>query len=240
MSDVFSPVYKRVLIKLSGEALSEGAAPGEILNDAFLSKIAGIIRRCVESGVQIGIVIGGGNIWRGRKTDKMDKCRADYMGMLATAINCLAMQDTLEQTGIPAKVLTAIEMKECAEYFTPAKANALLDKNEVVIFGCGTGSPFFSTDTAAVLRAVEIGADVVLMSKKIDGVYSADPKSDPTAVKYDELSYSEYLSKGLKAMDATAASLSRDNHLSILFFGLNDPENIVRALKGEKIGTLLK
>ena len=238
--DMKKPVYKRVLLKLSGEALARGGKPGEILNYDFVEQICRTVKQCVDMGVQVGIVVGGGNIWRGRQGTKMDRARADHMGMLATAINSLALQDTLENMGVTTRVMTAIEMKQCAEAYIRGRAIHHLEKGRVVIFGCGIGSPFFSTDTAAVLRAAEINADIVLMAKNIDGVYTADPKKDPTAKKLSEIKYTDILAQGLGAMDSTATSFSMDNHLPILFFGLDDPNNIIRAVCGEKIGTIVQ
>mgnify|MGYP001037139698 FL=1 len=231
-------MYKRVLLKLSGEALS--GENGNILNYAFIRKVGEAIKEVQSLGAQVSIVVGGGNIWRGRQGTEMDRTRADHMGMLATAINCLGLQDCFEQQGLDVRVMTAIEMKQFAEPYIRNKAVSHLEKGRVVIFGCGIGSPFFSTDTAAVLRAAEIGADVVLMAKNIDGVYNADPKVDPQAVKFEHINYSEILSRHLKAIDTTATSFSMDNSIPILVFGLDDPQNIVRAVKGEKIGTIIE
>jgi len=232
------PKYKRVLIKLSGEALAAGGKG--ILNYEFVSQICTTIKKCVDMGVQVGIVVGAGNIWRGRQGEAMDRTRADHMGMVATVINCLALQDAFEKTGLETRVMTAIEMKECAEPYIRNKAVHHLENNRVVIFGCGIGSPFFSTDTAAVLRAAEINADIVLLAKNVDGVYTADPKLDPKAEKLDHLDYMDILSKGLRVIDTTATSFSMDNNIPILLFGLDDPENIVRAVMGEKIGTIVR
>lgn len=234
------PVYKRVLLKLSGEALAQGSKNGEILNYDFVGKICNVIKKCTEMGVQIGIVVGGGNIWRGRQGVKMDRTRADHMGMLATVINALALQDAFESIGVGTRVMTAIEMKECAEPYIRNKAVSHLEKGLVVIFGCGIGSPFFSTDTAAVLRAAEIGADIALMAKNVDGVYTADPKKDPTAKKLAAINYADILMNGLGAMDSTATSFGMDNKIPIIFFGLDDPDNIIKAINGEKIGTMVK
>ncbi|MBQ5602360.1 MAG: UMP kinase, partial [Clostridia bacterium] len=189
--------------------------------------------------VQVSIVVGGGNIWRGRQGGKMDRTRADHMGMLATTINSLAIQDVLEQLGIQTRVLTAIEMKQFAEPYIRNKAVSHLNKGRVVIFGCGIGSPFFSTDTAAALRAAEIGADIMLFAKNIDGVYTADPKKDPDAKKLDSIEYMDILSKHLTVIDTTATSFSMDNDIPILLFGLDDPRNIIRAVMGEEIGTIV-
>ena len=233
-----TPKYKRVLLKLSGEALAAGS--DGILNNEFIGTIAGVLRRCLDKGVEIGIIVGAGNIWRGRQGKNMDQTRADYMGMLATAINALALQDAFLQSGIDTRVMTAIQMHELAEPYIRNKAVSHLEKGRVVIFGCGLGIPFFSTDTAAVLRAAEIGADIVLMAKNIDGIYTADPKKDPNAHKLNSIEYKEILYRGLAALDSTATSFSMDNHIPILAFGLNDPENIYRAVMGEEIGTIIK
>ena len=233
-------IYKRVLLKISGEAI--GGSGNEVLDFDVISRICCVIKRCLDAGVQIGIVIGGGNIWRGAKdgADKMDRTRAVHMGMLATAINCLALADALEKTGAEVRVQTAIEMRPLAEPYVRLRAISHLAKGRVVIFGCGTGSPFFSTDTAAVLRGAEICADIVLLAKNVDGVYTDDPRTNPGARKYDELTPGDFLRDNLAAMDATAASLSRDNKLPVLLFALSDPENIYRAVMGEKVGTLVR
>jgi len=201
-----------------------------------------VVAKCVTAGIQVGIVVGGGNFWRGVKdgSGKMERTRADHMGMLATTINSLALADMLEQRRVDVRVQTAIEMRSIAEPYIRSKAIRHLDKGRVVIFGCGTGNPFFSTDTAAVLRAAEVNADVILLAKNVDGVYSADPNIDPTAVKYDSISYADVLAQQLKVMDSTATSLSMDNHIPIMLFALEDPENIYRAAMGEQIGTLVK
>ena len=234
------PKYKRVLLKISGEALAGDAHRG--LNFAVIGSVCDVVKKCVEAGVQIGIVVGGGNFWRGLKDggDHMERTRADHMGMLATVINALAIADCLEQRDVPVRVQTAIEMNKIAEPYIRGKAVRHLEKGRVVIFGCGTGNPFFSTDTGAVLRAAEIGADAILLAKNIDGVYSADPAKDPTAVKYDSITYDEVLAQHLAVMDTTATSLSMDNHLPIVLFALKDPENIYRVVMGEKIGTIVK
>jgi len=190
-------------------------------------------------GVEIAIVVGGGNFWRGRSSDKMDRTRADHMGMLATVINSLALQDALEQRGVPTRVQTAIEMRQIAEPYIRGKAARHLEKGRIVIFGCGTGNPFFSTDTTAALRAAEIDADIILLAKKVDAVYDSDPNVNPDAVKFDEISYKDVLNRGLGVMDSTATSLCMDNNIPIRVFGLDDPENIIRVLNGETIGTLV-
>jgi uridylate kinase len=240
MEDIMAevkPQYKRILVKLSGEALSAGK--DGILNYDFLEKLGSVIKTCVDMGTQVSIVVGAGNIWRGRQGVNMDRTRADHMGMLATVINCLALQDTFERIGLQTRVMTAIEMKECAEPYIRNKAISHLEKGRVVIFGCGIGSPFFSTDTAAVLRAGEICADIVLFAKNVDGVYTADPKLDPDAKKIDRIEYIDILRDGLRVLDFTATSFSMENHIPILLFGLDEPENIIRAVNGEKIGTIV-
>ncbi len=230
-----SPKYKRVLLKLSGEALAAGA--DGILNFDFIASIADVLKKCRDAGVQIGIIVGAGNIWRGRQGGKMDRVRADSMGMLATAINALALQDTFIQNGLDTKVMTAVEMQTFADRYVTRDAVKALEEGKIVIFGCGLGSPYFSTDTAAVLRAAEIEADVVLMAKNIDGIYSADPKKDPSAVRYDELTYAEILAKQLKALDLSATTFCMENDISAYAFELKDPMNIYRVIMGEKIGT---
>ncbi len=229
--------YKRVLLKISGEALAGENGFG--LDEGTIAHISENIKKIVDMGVQVSIVVGGGNIWRGRSSENMDRTRADHMGMLATAINALALCSALENYDVPTRVQTAIEMRQVAEPYIRGKAERHLEKGRVVIFGCGTGNPFMSTDTAAALRAVETEADVILLAKKVDAVYDSDPNINPNAKKYDVLSFSDILSKNLGVMDSTAASLCRDNNVPILVFGLNDPVNIVRAVKGEKIGTLV-
>lgn len=226
------PCYKRVLVKLSGEALSAGS--DGIFNYDFIDEVCRVIKKCVDAGTQVSIVVGAGNIWRGRQGVNMDRTRADHMGMLATVINCLALQDSLEKLGVDTRVMTAVEMQRFAEPYIRNKAVSHLNKGRVVIFGCGIGSPFFSTDTAAVLRAAEINADIVLLAKNVDGVYTADPKIDPTAKKLSNIDYIDILKEGLKALDFTATSFSMENHIPILLFGLDDPENIYKAVCGEK------
>ncbi len=229
--------YKRVLLKLSGEALAGEAKRG--LDFDVIGGVCDVVKQCVDIGVQIGIVVGGGNIWRGLKDggDRMERVRADHMGMLATVINALALADCLEQRGVPVRVQTAIEMNRIAEPYIRTKAIRHLEKGRVVIFGCGTGNPFFSTDTGAALRAVEIGADAILLAKNIDGVYSADPDKDDTAVKYDVISYDEVLRQHLMVMDSTATSLSMDNHMPIMVFNLDGDGIFDRALRGEDVGS---
>jgi uridylate kinase len=227
------------LLKISGEALAGDASRG--LDFEVIGRVCDVIKECVNMGVQVGVVVGGGNFWRGKKDggENMVRVRADHMGMLATVINALAVADTLEQKGVSVRVQTAVEIQGIAEPFIRAKAIRHLEKGRVVIFGCGTGNPFFSTDTGAVLRAAEIDADVILLAKNIDGVYSADPRRDPGAVKYDSISYDEVLSQRLEVMDYTATSLAMDNQIPVLLFALKDPENIRRAVLGEQIGTVV-
>ena len=234
------PKYHRVLLKISGEALAGDAHRG--LDFDVIGSVCDVVKQCRELGVQIGIVVGGGNFWRGLKDGgaRMERTRADHMGMLATVINALAIADCLEQRDVPVRVQTAIEMDRIAEPYIRSKAIRHLEKGRVVVFGCGTGNPFFSTDTGAALRAVEIGADAILLAKNIDGVYSADPAKDPVAVKYDKITYDEVLKQHLAVMDSTATSLSMDNHMPIVVFALKDPENIRRVVMGEQIGTTVK
>lgn len=234
------PVYKRVLLKISGEALAGSKHTG--LDFDVIGQVCDVIKQCVDMGVQVGVVVGGGNFWRGVKDGggRMERTRADHMGMLATVLNCLAVADVMEQKGIPVRVQTAIEMRTIAEPYIRLKAIRHLEKGRVVIFGCGTGNPFFSTDTAAVLRAAEIDADVILLAKNVDGVYNADPAKNPDAVKYDSITYDDVLAQHLTVMDSTATSLSMDNHIPVLLFALKDPRNILRALCGENVGTIVK
>ena len=231
------PKYKRIMLKISGEALAGEKGFG--LDQPTINKIAAKIKECYDLGVEISIVIGGGNFWRGRNGEEMDRTRADHMGMLATVINSLAMLDALEHLGVECRVQTAIEMRQIAEPYIRLKAASHLKKGRVVIFACGSGNPFFSTDTAAALRAAEIDAEVILLAKKVDAVYDSDPNVNPNAKKFESLSFNDILGKELGVMDSTAASMCRDNNMPILVFGLDDPDNIVRAVKGEKIGTLV-
>ena len=234
------PRYKRVLLKISGEALAGEKKFG--LDFEVMYRVADVIRECVEMGVQVGIVIGGGNFWRGVKNGEgyIERSRADHMGMLATTMNCMAMADVLEQKGVDVRVQTALEIRAVAEPYIRARAIRHLEKGRVVIFGCGTGNPYFSTDTAAVLRAAEIGAEVILLAKNIDGVYDSDPAVNKDAVKFDVITYDEVLARRLAVMDSTATSLSMDNHIPVLVFALKDPYNIVRVIRGEQIGTIVK
>ena len=234
-----NPKYRRILLKISGEALAGANKTG--FDFKVMGEVCDVIRECVSRGVEVGVVIGGGNFWRGVKNGEgyIERTRADRMGMLATVMNCLAVSDVLEQKGVPACVLTAMEMPTFAEYYTHERAMKHLKAGKAVLFAGGTGHPFFSTDTGTVLRAAEIGADVILLAKNIDGVYSADPAKDPTAVKYSEISYDEVLAKRLGVMDLTATSLAMDNNIPVYVFALKDPKNILRAAAGENVGTLV-
>lgn len=234
------PVYKRILLKLSGEALAGSQGTG--INTATIQQIAQDVAEAYRSGIQIGLVIGGGNIYRGvaASAEGMDRASADYMGMLATCINALALQDALEKAGVPTRVQTAIEMAEIAEPYIRRKAIRHLEKGRLVIFAAGTGNPFFTTDTAASLRAMEINAQVIMKATKVDGIYDKDPAKHPDAVKYDRISYINVLSQGLQVMDSTAISMCMDNKLPIITFNLNKQGNIMKACMGEKIGTLVE
>ena len=233
--------YKRVLLKVSGEALGEKTAQGDGFGLDFkkIGHVAASIKECVDMGVQVGLVIGGGNFWRGVKngSGKMQRSHADSMGMLATVMNAIAVADVLEQHGVDARVLTAVEMNKFAEYFTRDLANRYLNEGKVVLFAAGTGNPYFSTDTGAVLRGVEIEADAVLMAKKVDAIYSADPKKDPNVVRYSQLTYAKVLEDGLKATDVTAMALAMDNNMPMVCFGLDEENSIIRVVRGEEIGT---
>lgn len=232
-----SIAYKRILLKLSGEVLAGEAGKG-IDNDTVL-KICKSVKKVADMGVEVAIVVGGGNFWRGRTSEHMDRTRADHIGMLATAMNSLALCDALEQLGANVRVQTAIEMRQIAEPYIRNKAIRHFEKGRIVIFGCGTGSPFFSTDTAAALRSVEINADALFKATNVDGVYDKDPNKYPDAVKFDTVSFQEVITRDLKVMDSTAFSLCKDNDMPIIVFNLNDPENIVKAVSGEKIGTTI-
>ena len=235
MSDI---AYKRILLKLSGEALAGDKKTG-VYSDV-LGKICDEIKNVVDLGVQVSIVVGGGNFWRGRYGHEMERTTSDYMGMLATAMNGLALQDALEARGIYTRLQTAIEMREIAEPYIKRKAIKHLERGRVVIFACGTGNPYFTTDTAAALRAAETDAEVILLAKTIDGVYTADPKLDSTAKKYDKISYIDILNKDLKVMDSTATALCRDNKIPLIVFGIDKPEDMVKIVKGETIGTIVE
>ena len=232
------PIYKRVLLKISGEALAGSDHFG--INEAMTQKVAKEVKQIHDLGVEVAIVVGGGNFWRGRTSKDMDRATADYMGMLATVMNSLALQDAFLALGVPAKVQTAIEMKEIAEPYARRRALSHLEHGDIVIFGAGTGSPFFSTDTAAALRAAEIDADVILLAKNVDGVYDSDPATNPNAVRFDELTHMEVVENDLKVMDLTAATLCKDNHIIIHVFAIAEEGNVVKAIAGEKIGTIIK
>ena len=229
--------YNRILLKLSGEVLAGENKQGIDFNT--VENVCKVIKQCTEIGVQVGIVVGGGNFWRGRSSGNMDRTRVDHIGMLATVMNTLALADTLEQLGVQVRVQTAIEMRQIAEPYIRNKAIRHFEKGRVVIFGCGTGSPFFSTDTAASLRAAEIRADVMLKATNVDGVYDKDPNKFGDAVKFDLLTHAEIVEKDLGVMDSTAAALCKDNNIPILVFNLRNPENILKAVRGESIGTLV-
>lgn len=231
------PKYKRVLLKISGEALAGAQKTG--INEDMTNAVAEEIKQLVDIGVQVAIVVGGGNFWRGRSSEKMNRETADYIGMLATVMNSLALQDALLSLGVKTRVQTSIVMREVAEPFIWRRALKELDRGEVVIFGGGIGEPHFSTDTAAALRAVNIQADMILLAKNVDAVYSADPKLDPNAVRYDELTLKEVVEKELKVMDLTAATICMENNMKIQVFGLAEKGSMLRAVCGEKLGTLI-
>ncbi len=231
------PMYKRIMLKISGEALAGDTNTG--IDEKTLSVISDTISKVYELGVEIGIVVGGGNFWRGRSGKSMDRTTADHMGMLATVINALALQDSLESKGMETRVMTAIEIRQMAEPYIRRRAVGHLEAGRIVIFACGTGNPFFSTDTASALRAAEIDADVILLAKKVDAVYDSDPHINPDAKKFDTLTYMDILNKGLGVMDSTAASLCMDNKIPIIVFGLDNPDNIIKVINGEKVGTII-
>lgn len=230
--------YKRILLKLSGEALAGEKKSG--IDDDVVRTITAKIKEVSDLGVQVAIVVGGGNFWRGRSSEKMDRVTADHMGMLATLMNSLALSDALEQHGAVTRVLSAIDVRQMAEPYIRKRAVRHLEKGRIVIFACGTGNPYFSTDTGAALRATEIGADIFLKATMVDGVYDKDPNKYPDAVRYEKVTHDEVLSSNLKVMDATAAALCRDNKTKIYVFSMEDPDNIVRVVKGENIGTLVE
>lgn len=232
------PMYKRIILKISGEALAGEQGYG--IDPTTMNSIADQIREVREIGVDVAVVVGGGNIWRGRQSKDMDRATADYMGMLATVINALALQDALEKRGVDTRVQTAIEMRQIAEPYIRRRAIRHLEKGRVVIFAAGTGNPFFSTDTTAALRAAEIEAEVILLAKKVDGVYDSDPKKNPNAKKFDELDYIEVLNRGLGVMDSTATSLCMDNKIPLIVFGINKSGNIKKVILGRKLGTYVK
>jgi len=230
--------YRRILLKLSGEALAGDNKFG--LDYSVVQNICKSIKDCVDMGVELGIVVGGGNFWRGRSGGSMDRTRADHMGMLATVMNSLALADALESLGVVVRVQTAITMQQIAEPYIRNKAVRHMERGRVVIFGCGTGNPYFSTDTASSLRAAEIDADIIFKATLVDGIYDSDPNQNSGAKRYERISFSKILGDNLKVMDSTAASMCKDNGIPVLVFSLNDPHNIVRALQGENIGTIVK
>ena len=230
--------YKRILVKISGEALA--GENGHGLDYATLERISVSLKKVYELGVEIGIVVGGGNFWRGRQHESMDRTTADHIGMLATVMNALALADAIQEQGVPTRVMTAIEMRSIAEPYIRGRAVRHFDKRRIIVFGGGTGNPFFSTDTAAALRAAEIDADVIMKATNVDGVYDKDPHKFPDAVKIDELTYLDVLNRQLGVMDYAAISLYMENKIPVIVFNLNDPDNILRAVKGEKIGTTVK
>lgn len=238
MSENKEVKYKRVILKLSGEALAGDRGFG--LDNSTIDNVAKEVKRLIELGIQVAIVIGGGNFWRGRSGGTMDRSTADYMGMLATVMNALALQDAIENVGVQSRVLSAIDMRQIAEPYIRRRAVRHLEKGRVVIFSCGTGNPFFTTDTTAALRAAEIDANVILLAKNVDGVYDSDPKLNPSAERFEKLSYIDVLNKGLQVMDSTAITLCMDNHIPILVFGLKDTENIVNVCLGKRIGTIIE
>lgn len=229
--------YKRVLLKLSGEALAGDEKRG--INPDTLGKICDKVKELIDIGAQVAIVVGGGNFWRGKYGHQMERTTSDYMGMLATCMNGLALQDALESRGVYTRLQTSIQMIEIGEPYIKRKAIKHLEKGRVVIFSCGTGNPFFTTDTAAALRAAEIDAEVILVAKTIDGVYSADPKVDKNAIKYEKITYLDILNKDLKVMDSTSVSLCKDNNIPLIVFGIDEPGNMIKAILGEKIGTFI-
>ena len=238
MSEGNSPKYKRILLKISGEVLAGEQKSG--IDFTKVMEICRSVKKCSDAGVESGIVVGGGNFWRGRSSGEMDRTRADHMGMLATVINCLALADGIEQTGAQARVQTAISMQQIAEPYIRGRAVRHLEKGRVVIFACGTGNPFFSTDTAAALRAVEIGADAILLAKNVDGVYDSDPRVNPEAKLLRDITYQEVQERDLKVMDASAITICRENKVPcIRVFGLDDPQNILRVIEGDMMGTVV-
>ncbi len=230
--------YSRILLKLSGETLSGSDGKGIDFNSVL--SICDEIKECHKLGVEIGIVVGGGNFWRGRSNANMDRCTADHIGMLATTMNALALQDAFKQLEVESRVQTGIEMRQIAEFYIKNRATRHMEKGRIVIFGCGTGSPFFSTDTAAALRAAEINANIIFKATNVDGVYTGDPKKDKSATKFDEITYIEVLNRKLNVMDSTATSLCMDNNIPILVFDINQKGNLLKAVKGETIGTIVK
>lgn len=231
------PTYKRVLIKISGEALAHDNKNGDLYDFEFMDKVASVIKKCVDEGVEVAVIVGAGNIWRGARGTAITRCRGDHMGMLATVINALALQDVFIKNGMDARVLSSVEMNTFADFYTQRLANDLLCAGKVVILSGGSGIPFFSTDTPAVVRAAEIGADAVLMAKNVDGLYTADPKVDPTAQRIDDITYTEIIEKNLRAFDMTAVSFCNDNDVTSFAFGLSNPESIYDIIMGKTAGT---
>lgn len=229
--------YRRIMLKISGEALAGDKGIG--IDTSILSEISDKLKTAWDMGVEIGIVVGGGNFWRGRSSTGMDRTTADHMGMLATVMNALALQDALESKGVPTRVQTALDMPRIAEPYIRRRAVRHLEKKRIVIFACGTGNPYFSTDTAAVLRAAEIDSDIILLAKNVDAVYDSDPKLNPGAKKFDRISFYEVLQRQLGVMDSTATSLCMDNNIPLLIFSIKDPDNILKVLKGENVGTFV-
>ena len=230
--------YKRLIIKLSGEALAGEKGFG--LDESVIDYVVKQIKKVANDGIEVGIIVGGGNFWRGRQGSNMDRTTADHMGMLATVINSLAMQDALEKHGVACRVQTALTITRVAEPYILRKAMRHLEKGRVVIFACGTGNPYFSTDTGAALRAAEIGAEALLLAKNVDGIYDSDPKKNPDAKKFDEIAYIDVIKKGLNAMDTTAISLCMENKIPVIAFALSEEDSIVKAVNGEKIGTIIQ
>lgn len=235
---MLKPKYKRVILKLSGEALAGPQGFG--IDNNTVNQVAKEVRGLIDLGVQVAIVIGGGNFWRGRSSEEMDRSTADYMGMMATVINSLGLQEAIERSGMQTRVMSAIEMRQIAEPYIRRKAVRHLEKGRVVIFAAGTGNPFFSTDTAASLRAAEIEADIILLAKKVDAVYDSDPLDNPDAKSFDKLTFAQVLEKGLRVMDTTAITLCQENNIPIHVFGLKDTNNINRVIYGEEIGTIIR
>ena len=233
------PAYKRVLLKLSGEALAPEDRGNGILDFTFIERVAAVIRKCLDAGVQIGIIVGAGNIWRGAKGVHMDRCRADHMGMLGTVINALALQDAFEHNDVPCRVMSAIQMNEICEPYIRRRAINHLSKGNVVIFAAGSGNPYFTTDTAAALRACEIGAEILIKATKVDGIYDKDPVKCADAVRFDKITYHEVLVRGLQVMDSTATALCQDNRMPILVLNIDGEDTVKRALSGEPVGTLV-
>lgn len=232
------PTYKRILLKLSGEALAPADRGDGILDFTFIDRVAAVLKKCREAGVEIGVIVGAGNIWRGKAgAAQMERARADHMGMLATAINALALQDAFLRAGLDTVVMTAVEMDAFADHYNARTANKLLSEGKIVIFGCGMGAPYFSTDTAAVLRAAEIGADAILMAKNIDYLYTADPRKDPDAKPIYDITYADIIKKDLRAFDMSAVLFCEENNIEAYGFGLADPENIYRVVMGQPVGT---